>query len=541
MGRRIKKRYFESGNAVREVLYGYAGLSLAVAREWERFNDGGWGAWRIRREYLLKEAVRLFIYSDETDTEADEILLFRYVYDLSSNVAAILDENGEIVRVDPEGRTSSESNFVPSAAAAMCLFEYDAFGNNLYRATPNQPNSETAMHIAWNEIFPHHLAGKEWDPEARLYYFGYRWYEPQQGAFISRTPLGPLAEGTYIYCFNDPVNYFDPNGLSPGGYGPSREDMQHFAAMGLNPDKAWVIIEVALEDYVGLSLFCDFILVDPNDPDLNRIRGRAGIVVWVVNIIQLKGLAKIGGKLLFSKLDDIFAFAGKNADDMARFGDDIAEKGASDWAIGGGRNAKHQNPHKQITKNKRVTELEDQLQELIDNGGSRREKQKLRAKIKNLKKAETGEHHSQRGKQGKKKKLKNQHICWQLIPNSGYGPLRFDSPFESLSDIGLVFTSLGPICEFDEAICYKVESEGVDIIVSEGIIGLIECIEHCYYNSINLIGMSTKEVIEILGGEWIVERDDEEQDKRDLYCDELGCYIWEKDGYVNSITIIEPD
>ncbi len=212
-GRRIKKRYIESGNAVREVLYGYAGLSLAVAREWERFNDGGWTNWRIRREYLLKEAVRLFVYSDETDTEADEILLFRYVYDLSSNVAAILDENGEIVRVDPEGRTSSESNFVPSAAAAMCLFEYDAFGNNLYRATPNQPNSETAMHIAWNEIFPHHLAGKEWDTEARLYYFGHRWYEPQQGVFISRSPLGPLAEEPYAYCNNNSINYFDPDGL----------------------------------------------------------------------------------------------------------------------------------------------------------------------------------------------------------------------------------------------------------------------------------------------------------------------------------------
>ena len=165
--------------------------------------------------------VRLFIYSDETDTEADEILLFRYVYDLSSNVAAILDENGEIVRVDPEGRTSSESNFVPSAAAAMCLFEYDAFGNNLYRATPNQPNSETAMHIAWNEIFPHHLAGKEWDTEARLYYFGYRWYEPHQGAFISRCPLGPLVEETYAYCHNDPVNFIDPDGMRVYGQGGS--------------------------------------------------------------------------------------------------------------------------------------------------------------------------------------------------------------------------------------------------------------------------------------------------------------------------------
>ncbi len=215
LGRRIKKRYIESGNAVREVLYGYLGSSLAVAREWERFNDGGWGAWRLRREYLANQAVRLFIYSDDADTEADEILLFRYVYDLSLNVAAILDENGEIVQVDPEGRTSSESGFVSSTAAAMCLFEYDAFGNNLYRATPNRPNSEMSMRIAWNEIFPHHLAGKEWDTEARLYYFGYRWYDPQQGVFVSRTPLNPLYEETYAYCYNDPINFFDPNGYDP--------------------------------------------------------------------------------------------------------------------------------------------------------------------------------------------------------------------------------------------------------------------------------------------------------------------------------------
>ena len=141
--------------------------------------------------------------------------MFRYVYDLSLNIAAVLDEEGEIVYVDPEGRTSSESNFVSSAAAATCLFEYDAFGNNLYRATPNRPNSETSMSIAWNEIFPRHLAGKEWDPEARLYYFGYRWYEPQQGVFVSRSPLGPLAEETYLYCHGDPVNYFDTNGMYP--------------------------------------------------------------------------------------------------------------------------------------------------------------------------------------------------------------------------------------------------------------------------------------------------------------------------------------
>ncbi len=168
-----------------------------------------------------------------------------------------MDENEEIVRVDPEGRTSSESNFVPSAAAAMCLFEYDAFGNNLYRATPNQPNSETAMHIAWNEIFPHHLAGKEWDTEARLYYFGYRWYEPHQGAFISRCPLGPLVEETYAYCHNDPVNFIDPDGMRVYGQGGSISSTSlfggQFQVLGVVDEKGCIGMLIS----VGLSAGLD--------------------------------------------------------------------------------------------------------------------------------------------------------------------------------------------------------------------------------------------------------------------------------------------
>ncbi len=218
LGRRVKKLYFESGTLQREVLYEYAGLSLGVTKESERHSVGGqWTDWRTKREYLLAgggayqiAGLCLYTYTNDSDTSPDEILFFRYLYDHSLNVAAVLDENGEFARVDRDGDTSSEADF-DAANSYICLFEYDAFGNNLYET--NVFTTHAAMRKAWDEIFPHHLAAKEWDPEARLYYFGYRWYEPQQGAFISRSPLGPLAEETYAYCSNDPVNFIDPNGL----------------------------------------------------------------------------------------------------------------------------------------------------------------------------------------------------------------------------------------------------------------------------------------------------------------------------------------
>ncbi len=307
LGRRIKKRYIENGSAVKEVLYGYIGSGLSIAREWERFNDGEWSEWRIRREYMINgggagqiAGVRLFIYSDNADTEADEILLFRYVYDLSLNVAAVLDEEGEIVYVDPEGRTSSESGFVSSAAAVMCLFEYDAFGNNLYRATSNRPNSETAMRIAWNEIFPHHLAGKEWDPEARLYYFGSRWYEPQQGAFISRSPIGPLAEETYAYCSNDPVNFVDVDGLS------AEEVIEEFKWIGVTliyfvdeVNKNWVDNLAAAGEGAINSFSAGCLAVTWTDQSRADLQLSQDIGYWTAEIFE--NLRTSGGKLLLKK------------------------------------------------------------------------------------------------------------------------------------------------------------------------------------------------------------------------------------------------
>lgn len=58
---------------------------------------------------------------------------------------------------------------------------------------------------------------RERDPVTGLYYMRNRWYDAEQGRFVSEDPIG-LAGGINVYAFggNDPVNLSDPMGLSPG-------------------------------------------------------------------------------------------------------------------------------------------------------------------------------------------------------------------------------------------------------------------------------------------------------------------------------------
>lgn len=58
------------------------------------------------------------------------------------------------------------------------------------------------------------LTTKEIDPITGLYYFGARWYDPVVGRFITREPTGADGPNLYHYCFNNPLNNYDPNGLT---------------------------------------------------------------------------------------------------------------------------------------------------------------------------------------------------------------------------------------------------------------------------------------------------------------------------------------
>jgi RHS repeat-associated protein len=59
--------------------------------------------------------------------------------------------------------------------------------------------------------------GKEKDSTG-LYYFGARYYDPEIGRWITRDPMkgkidSPQTLNRYMYCMNNPINFFDPMGL----------------------------------------------------------------------------------------------------------------------------------------------------------------------------------------------------------------------------------------------------------------------------------------------------------------------------------------
>ena len=58
------------------------------------------------------------------------------------------------------------------------------------------------------------------DDSTGLYYFGARYYDPETGRWIERDPKGgsvehPASLNRYVYCYNNPLLYVDPDGCDP--------------------------------------------------------------------------------------------------------------------------------------------------------------------------------------------------------------------------------------------------------------------------------------------------------------------------------------
>lgn len=64
------------------------------------------------------------------------------------------------------------------------------------------------------ELKEYRYSGKERDSATGFYYYGYRYYAPWIGRWLSADPIGPEdAVNLYVFTLNNPVNLVDPNGL----------------------------------------------------------------------------------------------------------------------------------------------------------------------------------------------------------------------------------------------------------------------------------------------------------------------------------------
>ena len=107
-------------------------------------------------------------------------------------------------------------------------FEYDAFGREV-RATglkvsgntappgspPNNPPPGLVADTSYADALPFHFSTTFTDPESGLNYYGYRYYDPRDGRWLNRDPIGESG-GLNLYGMvgNDPQNFFDILGLS---------------------------------------------------------------------------------------------------------------------------------------------------------------------------------------------------------------------------------------------------------------------------------------------------------------------------------------
>jgi RHS repeat-associated protein len=115
------------------------------------------------------------VLADETQTSVNWALV-----DNQGTVRAVIDNNGIVLN----------------------HISYDSFGNVTSETNPN-------VDLRYG------YTGRELDQETGLDYYRARYYDPTNGRFISKDPIGFNAGDTNLYRYvgNNPINFSDPSGL----------------------------------------------------------------------------------------------------------------------------------------------------------------------------------------------------------------------------------------------------------------------------------------------------------------------------------------
>jgi RHS repeat-associated protein len=138
----------------------------------------------------LKDERQRFVMVEKTNIPG-HLLLVRYLHDSHQGSCTLeTDESGNVITYE----------------------EYHPFGTSSYQATNAGILSSSKRY---------RYVGKERDEESGLYYYGARFYAPWLCRFMSCDPKAAQFpdQSPYNYCFNNPINLIDPDGMEPEGMG----------------------------------------------------------------------------------------------------------------------------------------------------------------------------------------------------------------------------------------------------------------------------------------------------------------------------------
>jgi RHS repeat-associated protein len=112
-------------------------------------------------------------------------------------------------------RTGTESHFYVQDGLGNVSLTYDAIRqveSSRYEYGPFGETLQASGSWASNNSFRY--STKYWDTESDLSYFGYRYYNPSVGRWVSRDPLGEAGGHNLYRPFeNQPMNFVDSDGL----------------------------------------------------------------------------------------------------------------------------------------------------------------------------------------------------------------------------------------------------------------------------------------------------------------------------------------
>jgi len=153
-----------------------------------------------------KVSERRYVYNGftvilELDGSDDPVAEYVYGPNVGGGIGGLLFQKRagaySYYHYDAQGNVTSITDEMENAVA---LYEYSAYGRLLTKAG-------TAANDFLYSTKPYHA-------KSGLYYFGFRWYDPATGRWMTRDPLNVLdGFNLYQYAGGDPVSTVDPYGL----------------------------------------------------------------------------------------------------------------------------------------------------------------------------------------------------------------------------------------------------------------------------------------------------------------------------------------
>lgn len=194
---RLTKEEQTKGAEIKTVTYKYDPFGRRIEKKFVQTKEGVTETETTNYVYDNEDIV-LELFTTSTGTEQS---YFTHGPGIDEPLA--LERNGSFYYYHADGLGSithiTGSGYAPGIYQ---IYNYDAYG----MATP------------WSYFRnSYQYTGREWDWETGTYYFRNRGYDPIDGVFTSKDPIG-FAGGDanlYRYVQSNPINYMDPHGTNP--------------------------------------------------------------------------------------------------------------------------------------------------------------------------------------------------------------------------------------------------------------------------------------------------------------------------------------